>query len=123
MPIRLPIKPLIVAFAIEVALLAAGFPLYAWVGSSLQSGSLSSSAGFQLMIGMLILVLFVPAFVAGYLGRRLGFLYGIVLGLLPTVLGGFSTGGDPIVMLGFYLLLAGLSGVAGQSFSNWRHAP
>jgi hypothetical protein len=117
-------KALLAAFALEIALLVLGFALAAWVGSSLFGGSLSASAGFQVIVAILVAVLFLPAFVAGYLARERGFVFGLILGLLPVAMAALSVfAGGAVILLAVYLLFSGLSGLGGAAFARWRHAP
>ena len=114
-------KALLVAFAVEIGLLLVGFLLYMWLGSALADGLVSTDVAFQLIVAMLIVVLVAPAFIAGYLANERGFMYGLLLGLLPTGMSAFSSAGGPLIFMFVYLLIAGLSGVGGQSFAHRRH--
>jgi hypothetical protein len=82
----------------------------------------------MLMVAALVVI---PALVVGYFVGRLGFIYGIVLGIMPAILGltalptaflGLSRVEGAVVLFFAYVLASGFSGAAGQLAAKGRNA-
>ena len=80
---------------------------------------------------MVATFLVVPPLLVGYFLRKLGFTYGLVLGVMPAILGlselpttyfGMSRVEGAVLLFFAYVLISGLSGAAGQFVSRWRNA-
>ena len=108
-------------------LLAASFIVE---GAVLGSFFAYPEASRQAMIMVAALVM-VPALVVGYFAGRLGFVYGVVLGIMPAILGltelptaflGLSRVEGAVILFFAYVLAAGLCGAAGQFAAKWRNA-
>ena len=87
-------------------------------------------ASRQAMIMVAALVV-IPALVVGYFVGRFGFIFGLVLGIMPAILGltglptsflGLSRVQGAVVLFFAFVLVSGLSGAAGQFAAKWRDA-